>query len=142
MQIPGNNIAHLSLAELRKKWAECWGMQPPAGVGRVTLEKSLAYKMRERAGEGLTPAQQKRLDHLVAQYRRNPQCFDQKQMVMKPGTRLVRVWKGKRCNVMVRAEGFEYKEKIYTSLSQIAYDITGTRWNGWVFFGLKEKARS
>lgn len=135
-----NNIANL--LELRQKWAEYWRIQPPAGMGRVTLKKSLAYKIRESSGDGLTPAQQKQLDNLVAQYRRNPQCFDQKQMVMKPGTRLVRVWKGKRCNVIIRVDGFEYKEKLYTSLSQVAYDITGTRWNGWVFFGLKEKVGS
>lgn len=87
----------------------------------------------------LTPEQQKRLDALVAQYKRNPEHFDQVNMsAIKPGTRLVRVWQGKRYNVIIRATGYEFDGKIFKSLSQIASDITGTRWNGWVFFGLKE----
>jgi hypothetical protein len=103
------------------------------------LEKSLEAKRRQSRGEGLTPEQQKRLDALVAQYKRNPEHFDQVNMsAIKPGTRLVRVWQGKRYNVIIRATGYEFDGKIFKSLSQIASDITGTRWNGWVFFGLKE----
>jgi hypothetical protein len=100
------------------------------------LEKSLAYKQRE---QGLTADQQKRLEHLIKQYKRNPNCFDENVPVLKPGTRLVRNWNGSRHSVLVQAAGYEYNGKIYGSLSQIASEITGTRWNGWIFFGLKKK---
>ena len=136
-----NNIAQLSLVELRQKWAGYWGIQPHRYIRREMLEKSLAFKIQQERGEGLTAEQQKRLDNLVAQYRRNPEHFDQVNVSsIKPGTRLVRMWKGKRYNVIIRANGYEYERRIYSSLSQIASDITGTRWNGWIFFGLKERA--
>ena len=135
-----NSIARLSLHELRQQWAEAWGIQPHRYIRREMLEKSLDFKKRQTRGEGLTAEQQKRLDNLIAQYRRNPEHFDQVNMSsIKPGTRLVRVWRGKRYNVIIRVDGYEFDGKVYTSLSQIASDITGTRWNGWVFFGLKEK---
>jgi hypothetical protein len=136
-----NSITKLSLMELRQLWTEFWGVQPHRYIRREMLEKSLEFKQRQARGEGLTSEQQKRLDNLIAQYKRNPEHFDQVNMsAIKPGTRLVRVWKGKRYNVIIRAAGYEFDGKIYSSLSQIASDITGTRWNGWVFFGLKERA--
>jgi len=141
MRRADNSIAHLPLKELRREWAQVWCLQPHRYIRREMLEKSLEAKRRQSRGEGLTPEQQKRLDALVAQYRRNPEHFDQVNMsAIKPGTRLVRVWRGKRYNVIIRATGYEFDGKVFKSLSQIASDITGTRWNGWVFFGLKERA--
>ena len=141
MQKVDNSVIQLSLKELRLQWAEAWGRQPQRYIRREMLEKSLEFKQKQARGEGLTPEQQKRLDNLIVQYKRNPAHFDQVNMsAIKPGTRLVRVWKGGRYNVIIRANGYEFEGKIFKSLSQIASDITGTRWNGWVFFGLKEKA--
>jgi hypothetical protein len=140
-QTPDNSIAQLLLTELRQKWAECWGIQPHVQIGRQMLEKSLEYKLRELRGEGLTPAQQKRLDNLVTQYKRDPETFEQGPAGLKPGTKLVRAFKGEKYVVLVKPEGFEYKRTTYTSLSEIASVITGTRWNGWVFFGLKKRKR-
>jgi hypothetical protein len=138
-QNPDNNIARLSLTELRQKWTEYWGIQPSVWVGRQMLEKSLAFKMREARGEGLSVEQQKRLDNLVAQYRRNPKFFDEDRSELKPGIRLVKNYNNEHHNVLVRADGFEYRDKHYGSLSEIATIITGTKWNGWVFFGLKKR---
>lgn len=139
--ISDKNITQMPLVELRQKWAEAWGILPHRYIRREMLEKSLEFKRQQARGEGLTVEQQKRLDNLIAQYRRNPEHFAQVSMSsIKPGTRLIRVWKGKRYNVIIRAEGYEFDGRVYTSLSQIASDITGTRWNGWVFFGLKERA--
>jgi hypothetical protein len=129
-------LTNLSIEELRREWASAWGLQPHARIGRSMLEKSLTYKQR---WQGLTPDQQKRLDQLIKQYKRNPNCFDENVPVLKPGTRLIRNWNGTRHSVLVQAAGYEYKGKIYGSLSQIASEITSTRWNGWIFFGLKKK---
>ena len=137
-----NNIAHLPIADLRQKWAEYWGIQPHARIGRAMLEKSLEYKLREAADGGLTAEQQKRLDHLIAAYRRNPECFTENQAGIKPGTKLIRHWRGMRHTVTVLADGrFEHLGKKYTSLSDLASTITGSRWNGWKFFGLKNKKK-
>ena len=134
-----NNIAQLSTAELRQKWAELWGIQPHRYIRREMLEKSVAFKLRELAGHGLSPEQQARLDRLVLAYKKNPDCFDETHINLKPGTRLSRIWNGEKYSVMTLADGFEYKSRKYSSLSEIASQITGTRWNGWVFFGLKKK---
>lgn len=135
----GNNIAQMTMAELRQKWAECWGFQPHAQIGRQMLERSLLYKQRQHAGQGLSAEQQKRLDNLVAQYKRDPGSFEQGPAGLKPGTKLVRAFGGEKHVVLVKAAAFEYRQQDYNSLSEVAFAITGTRWNGWVFFGLKKR---
>ncbi len=134
-----NDIIQLSLPELRQKWAEYWGIQPHCRIGREMLESSLQFKLRQDRGEGVTSEQQKRLDNLVASFKRDPSTFEQGPAGLKPGTRLVRGVNGEKHVVLVHANGFEYKKTMYTSLSEISYVITGTRWNGWVFFGLKKR---
>lgn len=141
-QLYDNNVAHLKTDELRQKWAEYWGIPPHRYIRREMLEKSLAFKLRELSGNGLTAEQQKKLDNLVAQYRRDPECFDDGRIMLSPGTRLVRVWQNTKHSVLVMEAGFEYQGRIFTSLSEVAYTITGTRWNGWVFFGLKQRKKT
>lgn len=135
------NLKTLPLAELRQIWAEAWGTQPHAKIGRTMLIKSLEYKRREQTMGGLSPDLQQRLKILVAAYKRNPRYFDEDVHGLKPGTRLVKTWKETRHTVLVVKNGFEYEDRIYTSLSEVAFAITGSRWNGWVFFGLKKHNR-
>ncbi len=134
-----NNITQLPLEELRQKWAEIWGIKPHGRIARATLEKSLEFKLRENRGEGLTEEQRARFDHLVSAYRRNPRFFDENLSELKPGVRLVKTYNGEHHSVLVHPDGYEYRDKRYGSLSEIAALITGTRWNGWVFFGLKKR---
>lgn len=137
-----NKIAQLAMAELRRQWAECWRLKPHWRIGRQMLERSMAFKQREIRGEGMTPEQRKRLDNLVAQYKRDPKSFDQGPAGLKPGTKLVRAHQGKKHIVLVKSDGFEYRKQHYNSLSEIALVVTGTRWNGWLFFGVKRRSRS
>lgn len=137
-----NNITQLPMAELRRKWTECWGIKPHWRIGRQMLEKSLSFKQREMRGEGMTSEQRKRLDNLVAQYKRDPKSFDQGPAGLKPGTKFVRAYSGEKHIVTVKPCGFEYRKQQYDSLSEIAFIITGTRWNGWIFFGVKRRPRS
>ncbi len=133
------NLEKLTLEDLRSKWSAAWGIAHHHRIGRTMLLKSLEYKIREQETGGLSHEQRQRLEQLIKSYKRNPNCFDEHSSVLKPGTRLVRHWNGTRYSVLVQNSGYEYKGKNYGSLSQIASDITGTRWNGWVFFGLKKK---
>jgi len=126
----------MTLIELRQQWVELWGLELPDRLGRKMLVKSIAYKQRQNTGIGLNPKQQKRLDKLVAQYRRDPQCFDTGK-ILKPGTQLVRTYQGRKHIVKVLIDGFEYREQRWSSLSKIANEITGKSWNGWMFFGIK-----
>jgi hypothetical protein len=134
-----SDISALSLADLRIQWVNYWGMQPPKHIGRKMLEISIKFKIRELRGEGFTPLQQARLDQLIRSYKRNPKCFDTNDIGIKPGTRLVRMWKGEKHSVMILPAGFEYQGKVFGSLSRVAREITGTYWNGWKFFHLTKK---
>lgn len=129
---------NLPLQELRKLWMQHWSLSPHKGIGRSMMAKSIEHKINEKNGGGFTPEQQIRLDPLIRQYKRNPKCFKGAHAPLKPGTRLMRTFKGKRHSVLVKSSGFEYNKKSYSSLSHIASEITGSRWNGWVFFGLKK----
>ena len=126
------HLKDLPLNEVRSRWAKAWGKQPHGTMGRTMMIESIKFKQ----SGGLASEQQERLDKLVKAYKRNPANFD-KAIELKPGTRLVRIWKGKKHCVIVMRDGFDYEGDIYTSLSQIANTITGSRWNGWLFFGLK-----
>lgn len=120
---------------LRQMWAKAWGKQPIERLGRTLLETSLAFKLSNKP----TPELQSRLGQLIKTYQRNPKCFDKLCNAPKPGTQLMRSWKGKKHTVVVKTDGFEFQGRTYASLSQIANDITGSRWNGHLFFGLKKK---
>lgn len=129
---------HIEIEQLRRKWALLWGKQPHKLIGRVMLEKSIEFKIFERDGFGLNAEQQSQLDQLIQDYKRNPKLFDNPNNSLKPGTRLVKTYQGQKHSVLVTESGFEYEGQLYSSLSKIANDITGKRWNGWVFFGLKK----
>lgn len=139
MRIEEQTVKSLTIAELRAQWSKAWGFAPHWRIGRKMLEHSLIFKLREAKGYGLTDEQMQRLNQLVTAVKRNPHYFDQGHSTLKPGTKLLRCWKGTIHTVIVTAEGFDYQGKVYTSLSKIACDITGSHWNGWLFFGLRKK---
>lgn len=126
----------LSLADLRAEWATQWGQQPHRRIGRAMLEASLNFKKWEYETRGVPKQVQQRLDVLLKDYRNNRVGFAPKQRI-KAGTRLERIYKGKKYSVIVTTSGFEYAGKHWSSLSKIANHITGSKWNGWLFFGLK-----
>ena len=68
--------------------------------------------------------------------------FDQKRTELTPGTVLVREWDRRSQRVMVMSDGFAWNGQTYDSLSKVAFAITGTKWNGPRFFGLRDKADS
>jgi len=134
------DVAKLDPGELKRQWSEAWGMPPPPKISRTMIEKSLAFKLREQAGLGLTVEQQEKLNRLLAAYKRNPAPL--RELKVKPGTRLVRTWQGVQYAVLVRTDGYEYNGLTCRSLSEVARIITGTNWNGWAFFGIKDSLRS
>jgi len=129
-----------TLEELRQQWADAWGITPNKSIGPAMLKKSLLHQRRQINGDGLTHEQQIWLNGLVQQYKKQPKRLNH-HAKLKPGTRLVRYWKGKQYCVLVKADHFEYDGIRYKSLSKIATVITGTRWNGYLFFGLKKQGK-
>ena len=104
---------------------------------RGLMTKAVAHALRESACGGLDPATQRKLEEAIRQMVPSGQKPPPAANKIKAGTRLVREWRGRVHEVTVAADGFAWNGKRHRSLSEIARLITGTRWNGWVFFGLK-----
>ena len=123
---------------LKAKWRELFESEPPP-YNRRFLESRLAYRIQELAYGGLKKETVERLRVLAKQYDGKPGTRPKGRSQQLPiaGTRLIREWQGIEHCVTVRGDDFEYQGRPYKSLSAIARDITGVRWNGWVFFGLK-----
>jgi hypothetical protein len=137
------DIEHMSLAELRYRWREIFAIDPP-GYSRVQLVRRLAYRVQELAYGGLSAATREKLAIMaesvdagngkgLKRRRRNDSIL--------PGTRLIREWNGRRYEVVVGRDGFEFEGRPYRSLTAIAEAITQQHWNGPLFFGLRRQAR-
>jgi hypothetical protein len=128
----------MALPELRAEWRSHFGAEPP-GYNRRFLESRLAYRIQELAYGGLRLETRQRLEALGEQFAdRNITRRRIRDDVMPiAGTRLLREWQGIEHTVTVLTEGYEWQGRPYRSLSAIARAITGTRWNGLVFFGIK-----
>src|SRR6185295_3256423 len=125
---------------LKQQWRELFDKEPPP-YNRAFLESRLAYRIQEFAYGGLKPETVARLDALADQFEPDSRARRSAPAADRPvaGTQLIREWDGIEHCVTVRTEDFEYQGRPFKSLSSIARAITGTRWNGWVFFGLKNQ---
>ena len=97
--------------------------------------------LQEKTHGGLKPEVRQRLRKLAKSFESGTAGTDGRLIAplkFKPGTRLSRTWQGKTHHVVVSERGFEYNGQTYQSLSHIARSITGTRWSGPLFFGLKK----
>jgi hypothetical protein len=134
------SLAGLDHAALRERWCALQGGDPPKRLSRQLLSRALAHAMQERAFGGISPAVRQRLRRLAAELQTTGRVASiGTQPTFKPGTRLIREWQGRTHEVTVVEEGFRWNDKTYRSLSAIARAITGTRWNGHVFFGVKSR---
>ena len=134
-QLAGLKNAHVG--DLKQKWRDLFEREPPP-YNRRFLENRLAYRIQELAYGGLTAETIERLDTLADELDgKKPKRRSQLENRPIAGTRLIREWRGVEHCVTVRYEDFQYQGRPYKSLSAIARHITGTQWNGLVFFGMK-----
>ena len=126
-------------ADLRTLWGKLFETEPPR-QNRRFLESRLAYRIQELEYGGLKPATIERLEALGKELSGGKVALRRIRTDQHPisGTRLIREYQGVEHCVTVLDNGFEYQGRPYKSLSAIARAITGTRWNGWVFFGLRK----
>ena len=123
--------------QLLALWKQVTRTPPPRQVRRDLLIRLIAYQIQEQFYGGLSPAARKRLRELAHKFEVNPNADLSGVAQIKPGTRLIRDWRGQSHRVTVLENGYEYAGKRYPSLSQIARLITGARWSGPLFFGLR-----
>src|SRR5690242_7297410 len=128
------------VSQLKARWRELFDTEPPA-YNRRNLEARLAYRIQELAFGGLSRDVIKRLEALAGELKTVGGKGRRRPALDRPlaGTRLIRGWRGVEHCVTVRAHDFEYQGRPYKSLSAVARLITGTRWNGLIFFGLKKQ---
>jgi hypothetical protein len=132
-----DSLHRMSKGELSELWRTLLGVAPPQQIRRELQIRILAYKLQEQAFGGLKPSTRRRLREIARTLERDPKAAISNARPVKPGTRLIRQWQGKTYQVTVGNSDYEYDNKRYTSLSEIARLITGTRWSGPLFFGLK-----
>jgi len=135
----------LDLRGLRARWQGIFQRQAPAHLTRHLLFAVIAYREQADRFGDLDPAIRQVLDRTIAKeagptMSSRLASFDQKRTELKPGTVLVREWDRQSQRVTVLADGFAWNGRTYDSLSKVAFAITGTRWNGPRFFGLRDKA--
>jgi hypothetical protein len=130
----------MTTLELKAQWRDLFDSEPSL-FNRRYLESRLAYRIQELAYGGLKPETVRRLERLGEELDGGDRKKSRIRADHMPitGTRLLREWQGVEHLVTVTTDGFEWQGRPYKSLSAIARAITGTRWNGWVFFGLKNR---
>ena len=127
-----DQIRSLGIDALRKRWRLMFGAVPPKGLTKDILGRMIAYRIQEEAFGGLDRETIKLLDRLA-----NGEKSNELNRRLKAGTVLVREYNGERHTVTIMPDGFSWREATYSSLSVIAQTITGTKWNGPRFFGLR-----
>ena len=129
----------MTVTELKAEWENLMGTAPPNN-SRSFLEQRLAYRIQELTWGGLAKPVTRLLDALADEVEgrkvRKSVIADPRNPVI--GTKLVREWDGVEHVITVLKDGFDWQGRRYKSLSAVARDITGTRWNGYRFFGLRE----
>lgn len=129
----------MSPAQLRALWRDCWRKPAPA-MAPDLLRRGIAWKLQSRV-HGVLAAETKRaLDLAAVRLRRGEPITSDRSVSLKPGTRLVREWRGTTHQVVVIEKGYEHEGRQFSSLTQVASAITGTRWSGPTFFGLKKRS--
>jgi len=124
-------------ADLKERWRTLYGTEPPRRISRDLLVRALAHRIQERALGGLKPSTRRLLAKVAADASARRPISLAPEPNLKPGTVLLREWHGTQHQVIVREDGIVFWGKPYKSLSEVAYRITGTKWSGPRFFGLK-----
>ena len=132
----------LNSEELRERWQTLFGAEPPPKLRSSLMAQAIAYRLQEKALGGLKPATLRLLERIAddAAARRQASPTPEK-ILLSAGTVLIRQWHGTKHQVTVLKDGFLYHAKRFHSLSQIARAITGGRWSGPLFFGLKSSRK-
>lgn len=126
-----SRITSLTIDQLRVEWRELIGLDPPPAFSKDLIARALCHRLQEQALGGLSP----RMRKAVGAIGKGDQGLEQR---IKPGSLLVREYEGKLHEVRVAPDGFSWQGETYASLSTIARKITGTKWNGPRFFGLRD----
>ena len=124
-------------AEPLKLWNPTLGSQPQFRAIAELLASALAWHLQACKSGGLNPVTRRKLRGIARERKKPASSLPPPATNLRPGSVIIKQWRGAQHLVMVLADGFQHQGKVYGSLSQLAREITGTRWNGPAFFGLR-----
>jgi len=134
-------LRDLDIAALQARWKAVFGRAAPPHLPRHLLFRMVAYRLQADLFGDLDAETRRLLDQSGTPGKAGQRAADAgiRVSALRPGTVLGREWRGRMQRVAVLADGFAWNGKTYPSLSKVAFAITGTRWNGPKFFGLRDK---
>jgi hypothetical protein len=135
-----SRLSSLETGDLRNLWLKVFEKPPHPKLRRELLIPILSYRLQERALGGLRPSTARRLRAIADELASGKKRARHNHPGPRAGTRMVRGWQGKLHEVVTLEDGFTCGGHKYRSLSEIARAITGTRWSGPAFFGLKKRS--
>jgi Protein of unknown function (DUF2924) len=131
------SLSKLGIDELRERWKAMYGKTPSREIGRSFLTRAIAYRLQERAYGGLKPSTRRLLARVAEETATGSSTKKPQSRMAQSGTILIREWQGNAHRVTMLDDGVSFNGKRYRSLSEVAREITGSRWSGPRFFGLR-----
>jgi hypothetical protein len=131
------SLSKLGIDELRECWKAMYGRAPSRDIGRSFLTRAIAYRLQERAYGGLKPSTRRLLARAAEETATGSSPKKLQSRRARSGTILIREWQGNAHRVTMLDDGVSFHGKHYRSLSEVAREITGSRWSGPRFFGLR-----
>jgi len=132
------SLSKLDIDRLRERWKAIYGKAPSREIGRSFLTRAISYRLQERVYGGLKPSTSRLLARVVEENATGSSKKPQTRMAQS-GTILIREWRGTAHRVTMLDDGVTFNGKRYRSLSEVAREITGSRWSGPRFFGLRSQ---
>jgi len=131
----------LDATALKQRWRVLYRTDAPAHIGQALLLQAIAYRLQERALGGLKRSTRRLLERMAEDNVRRRSPTETPTMSVAPGTVLIREWHGVSHRVTVLKDGVQLRGTRYRSLSEVSRKITGSRWSGPRFFGLRAPAK-
>ena len=132
-----SRLPQLDISELREEWCRLYKADTSPRLSRELLIRAVSHRMQEVALGALRPELQRQLHQIALEPKQTGAATTRLRSQLKPGTRLMREWRGRTYEILVLDDGFSWQGTDYRSLSAIARKITRTAWSGPLFFGLK-----
>ena len=134
-------LQSFDVTRLKTRWRSLYGSEAPARFSRDLLMRAVAYRLQERALGELKPTTRRLFERIAADTHARRPLKMVRLGTPQPGAMLVREWNGVKYKVVVGEDGFSFRGRHYRSLSALARLITGSRWSGPLFFGLKQRTK-
>ena len=131
------SLSRLDIDEVRERWKAMFGKAPSRDISRSFVTRAIAYRLQEKTFGGLKPSTRRLLARAAEESATGSSPKKPQIRKAQSGTVLIREWQGNAHRVTMLDDGVSFNGKHYRSLSEVAREITGSRWSGPRFFGLR-----